>query len=83
MTLVKPDLSVLAEPATVVVTSGTSVANSLRGEAIKIELYYVSEETASTVGTDLVIRLTLLDQWNLWPFKNAQHYTCTCRSPSL
>ncbi len=33
MTLVKPDLSVLAEPATVVVTSGTSVANSLRGEA--------------------------------------------------
>ena len=55
MTLVKPDLSVLAKPATVVVTSGTSVTNSLRGEAIKIELYYVSEETASTVGTDLVI----------------------------
>ena len=82
MTLVEPDLSVLAEPATVVVTSGTSITNSLRGEAIKIELYYVSEETASTVGTDLVIRLTLLDQQNfIWPFKNAQHYTC--RSPSL
>ncbi len=35
MTLVKPDLSVLAEPTTVIVTRCTSIANSL-GEATKM-----------------------------------------------